>query len=57
MKQPQSHFGQRGYVVIWTILGAMFLIFTPFYKKSQRKPATFTSPLWWRWPSKCSASQ
>ena len=39
METTMSHFGQWGYVVIWTILGAVFLLFTPFYKKSQRKPA------------------
>lgn len=39
METTMSHFGQWGYVVVWTILGALFLVFTPFYKKSQRKPA------------------
>lgn len=34
-----NHFGQWGNVVLWFIIGAVFLIFTPFYKKSQRKPS------------------
>lgn len=40
METTMSHFGQWGYVVVWTILGGVFLLFTPFYKKSQRKPAS-----------------
>ncbi|KPL76181.1 methyltransferase family protein [Levilinea saccharolytica] len=40
METTQSHFGQWGYVIIWALLGAVFLLFTPFYKKSQRKPAS-----------------
>ena len=39
METTISHFGQWGYVIIWTLLGAVFIAFTPFYKKSQRKPA------------------
>lgn len=39
METTMSHFGQWGYVIIWTLLGAVFIAFTPFYKKSQRKPA------------------
>jgi len=39
METTISHFGQWGYVIIWSILGAVFLLFTPFYKKSQRKPS------------------
>ncbi len=39
METTMSHFGQWGYVIIWTLLGIIFLAFTPFYKKSQRKPA------------------
>jgi protein-S-isoprenylcysteine O-methyltransferase Ste14 len=35
----EVHFGQWGSVVLWIILGAVFLLFTPFYKKSQRKPS------------------
>jgi protein-S-isoprenylcysteine O-methyltransferase Ste14 len=34
-----SHFGQWGSVALWIIMGAVFLLFTPFYKKSQRKPS------------------
>ena len=40
METTLSHFGQWGYVIVWTLLGAVFLLFTPFYKKSQRKPAS-----------------
>lgn len=39
METTISHFGQWTYVIIWVVLGAIFLIFTPFYKKSQRKSA------------------
>lgn len=35
----ENHLGQWGNVVLWLILGAVFLLFTPFYKKSQRKPS------------------
>ncbi|MBI5671337.1 MAG: isoprenylcysteine carboxylmethyltransferase family protein [Chloroflexi bacterium] len=35
-----SHFNQWGYVIFWIILFGLFLFFTPFYKKSQRKPAS-----------------
>ena len=35
-----NHFGEWGSVILWTILGLVFLLFTPFYKKSQRKPST-----------------
>jgi protein-S-isoprenylcysteine O-methyltransferase Ste14 len=40
METTMSHFGQWGYVILWTVLGIVFLLFTPFYKKSQRKPAS-----------------
>ena len=40
METTQSHFGQWGYVIVWALLGAVFILFTPFYKKSQRKPAS-----------------
>ncbi|RPJ42729.1 MAG: isoprenylcysteine carboxylmethyltransferase family protein [Chloroflexi bacterium] len=39
METTQSHFGQWGSVLIWIVLGSIFLAFVPFYKKSQRKPA------------------
>ena len=39
METTMSHFGQWGLVVIWSLLGAIFLLFTPFYKKSERKPS------------------
>lgn len=39
METTMSHFGQWGLVIIWSLLGAVFLIFTPFYKQSERKPA------------------
>lgn len=35
-----SHFGQWWAVAFWIALFALFLLFTPFYKKSQRKPAS-----------------
>ena len=39
METTMSHFGQWGLVIIWSLLGAVFLLFTPFYRKSERKPA------------------
>lgn len=39
MDQAVNHFGQWGNVIIWTLLGLVFLLFTPFYKKSQAKPS------------------
>jgi methanethiol S-methyltransferase len=39
METTQSHFGEWGSVLIWIMLGSLFLAFVPFYKKSQRKPA------------------
>lgn len=36
----ENHLGQWSSVVLWIILGAVFLLFTPFYKKSQRKPSS-----------------
>lgn len=35
-----SHYDQWGAVVIWVMIYGVFLIFLPFYKKSQRKPTT-----------------
>jgi len=35
-----SHFGNWWAVALWVVLFAIFLAFTPFYKKSQRKPAS-----------------
>lgn len=35
-----SHFNQWGYVILWIVIFGLFLFFTPFYKKSQRKPAS-----------------
>lgn len=35
-----DHFGQWGYLVVWAVFFLLFLFFTPFYKKSQRKPST-----------------
>ncbi len=35
-----GHFGQWWAVVLWIVLSGLFLLFTPFYKKSQRKPAS-----------------
>jgi protein-S-isoprenylcysteine O-methyltransferase Ste14 len=34
-----SHFGQWWAFVLWAGFFLLFLLFTPFYKKSQRKPA------------------
>lgn len=39
METTMSHFSHWGFVIIWSLLGAVFLLFTPFYKKSQRKPS------------------
>ncbi len=39
MDQAVNHFGQWGNVILWTLLGLVFLLFTPFYKKSQVKPS------------------
>jgi len=36
----QDHFGQWGYMIIWAVFFLLFILFTPFYKKSQRKPAS-----------------
>ncbi len=35
-----SHFGQWWAVALWIVVGGVFLLFVPFYKKSQRKPAS-----------------
>ncbi len=40
MDPAVGHFGQWVNVLIWIILGSLFLAFIPFYKKSQRKPAS-----------------
>lgn len=41
MNDPASaHFGQWLYMVVWIALFAVMLLFVPFYKKSQRKPAS-----------------
>ena len=40
METTASHFGQWGLVLFWTLLGSIFIAFVPFYKKSQRKPAS-----------------
>ncbi len=40
METTMEHFGQWGLVLIWTVLGSIFVAFVPFYKKSQRKPAS-----------------
>ncbi len=41
MSDPASvHFNQWLYMVIWIGLFALMLLFVPFYKKSQRKPAS-----------------
>jgi len=40
METTASHFGQWWAVLIWTLLGSLFLVFMPFNQKSQRKPAS-----------------
>lgn len=39
METTMSHFGQWLLVIIWSLMGLVFLAFIPFNKKSQRKPA------------------
>lgn len=36
----EEHFGQWWAVIVWIITFGLFLLFIPFYKKSQRKPAS-----------------
>ena len=40
MEDVWSHYGQWWAVGIWILMFSVFLAFVPFYKKSQRKPAT-----------------
>ncbi len=40
MAEGMSQFGQWWAVALWVGLFAIFLAFTPFYQKSQRKPAS-----------------
>ncbi len=40
METTTGHFGQWIAVVIWIVMFGLFLLFIPFYKKSQRKPAS-----------------
>jgi protein-S-isoprenylcysteine O-methyltransferase Ste14 len=35
-----GHFGNWGAVALFIVVGGIFLLFTPFYQKSQRKPAS-----------------
>ena len=39
MDFAENHFYSWGNLILWIILGVIFLLFTPFYKKSQRKPS------------------
>lgn len=39
METTMSHFGQWPLVIIWSLMGLVFLAFIPFNRKSQRKPA------------------
>ncbi len=39
METTESHFGNWIGMGLFIVLGVVFLAFTPFYKKSQRKPA------------------
>lgn len=40
MDSASNHFGQWANVVLWIVLGGVFLLFTPFYKKSHVKPSS-----------------
>ncbi len=40
MENVWSHFGQWWAVALWIVIFGLFLAFTPFYKKSQRKPSS-----------------
>lgn len=40
MDTAVSHFGNWIGVVLWIVLFGVFLLFTPFYRKSQRKPSS-----------------
>ncbi|MHB0857255.1 MAG: methyltransferase family protein [Anaerolineae bacterium] len=40
MDTAGNHFFQWANVVIWFLLGSLFLLFIPFYRKSQRRPAS-----------------
>jgi methanethiol S-methyltransferase len=40
MESVWDHFGQWWAVALWIAFFGLFLLFTPFYKKSQRKPAS-----------------
>lgn len=40
MDPVQGHLGQWGNVVLWIFMFGVFIAFTPFYKKSQRKPSS-----------------
>ncbi len=40
METTQSHYGQWIGVILWIVLFGLFLLFIPFHKKSQRKPAS-----------------
>ncbi len=35
-----NHYGQWHAVILWILIYGVFLVFLPFYKKSQRKPTT-----------------
>ena len=40
MDPAVSHFGNWVGVTLWIVVFGLFLLFTPFYKKSQRKPSS-----------------
>jgi methanethiol S-methyltransferase len=40
MDPAVNHFGNWVGVILWILLFGVFLLFTPFYKKSQRKPSS-----------------
>ena len=39
METTLGHYGQWGAVALFSLIGALFLLFVPFYRKSQWKPA------------------
>jgi protein-S-isoprenylcysteine O-methyltransferase Ste14 len=39
MEHVWDHYYQWGAVAVWVVLYAVLLLFTPFYRKSERKPA------------------
>jgi len=40
MENIWDHYGNWGAVIVWVVMYGVFLAFVPFYKKSERKPAS-----------------